>query len=63
MMYAMNMKAKIEPRERFWVDRNYQLIESGKDWQIMRPSETVPKQIPDLENLLDKFFKKRKKWE
>ena len=57
------MKAKIEPRDRFWVDRKYNVVESGNGWHIERPCKTAPKHVPDLESLLDNFFKKRKKWE
>lgn len=63
MMFAKIMKARIEPRDRFWEERKYQLIESGKGWAIERPCKTVPKEVPNLEDLLDNFFKKRKKWE
>ena len=57
------MKFEIRPREHFWADHSYKIVKSGKGWHIERPCDAISKNIPDLELLLDKFFKKRKKWE
>lgn len=59
----MSMKARIEPRERFWREKKYRVVESGNGWQIERCSDSAPNDAPDLEALLNQFFKKRKKWE
>ena len=57
------MKFEIKPRDRFWTEKTYKVVESGNGWQLERPSKTVPTSVPDLDILLNKFFKKRKKWE
>lgn len=48
----------IEQRENFWKDKTYQTVEQGKGWKIERPVEIKP-----LEDLLDGFFRRKKKWE
>ena len=59
----MKERIRIEGRRRFWKDRQYQIAESGRGWAIERPCRPEKKDVPDLEMLLDKFFKKRSKWE
>lgn len=49
---------EIKKRESFWKEKHYQTIEQGNGWKIERPIEVKP-----LEDLLDNFFKRRKKWE
>ena len=48
----------IEKRQTFWKEKQYHTVEKGKGWEIQRPVEIKP-----LEDLLDDFFRRRKKWE
>lgn len=58
------MKFKIEPREKFWKEKQYQVIESGPGWKVER---LIDKPVPvrtDLNEMLIKALrKKRYKWE
>lgn len=56
----LEKRLKIEKRTEFWKKKHYRIIESGKGWKIERP---YVKESPDLEVLLNDFFKKKKKWE
>lgn len=48
---------KIEPRKELWKKRTYKVVESGKNFQILRPYEF------DMEKELQKLLKKKKKLE
>ena len=49
---------KIEQRQTYWKEKAYHTVEKGKGWKIERPTEIKP-----LEDLLDGFFRRKKKWE
>ena len=54
---------RIVPRETFWKNKYYRVVESGPGWQIERPGEE-PRPAPNLDLLLRKALrKKRYKWE
>ena len=50
-------------RQTFWKEKKYKTVEKGKNWTIERIVED-PQRLPapDLEKLLNKFFKKKEKW-
>ena len=49
---------KIEPRKSLWKPRRLAVVEKGKGFEILRPIEVKP-----LEEQLDSFFRRKKKWE
>ena len=49
---------RIEPRKSLWKQRRFVVVEKGKNFDIVRPTEVKP-----LEEQLDKLFRRRKKWE
>lgn len=49
---------KIEPRKPLWKPRHLAVVEKGKGFEILRPTEVKP-----LEEQLDLFFRRKKKWE
>ena len=58
------MKFRIERRDIFWENRKYKVVQFGKGWKIQRPiDDPEPTKAPDLEKLLNQYFRKRKKWE
>lgn len=58
MLFMNKWEIKIEQRQTYWKEKAYHTVEKGKGWKIERPTEIRP-----LEDLLDGFFKKRRKWE
>jgi len=58
------MKFRIERRDNFWKNRKYKVVQFGKGWKIQRQiDDPEPTKAPDLEKLLNQYFRKRKKWE
>lgn len=49
---------RIETRPTLWKQRHFVVVEKGKNFEIVRPTEVKP-----LEEQLDNFFRRKKKWE
>lgn len=49
---------RIEPRKSLWKKKRLVVVEKGENFEIVRPMEVKP-----LEQQLDLFFRRRKKWE
>lgn len=57
------MNISIRARESFWKERRYFVVEKGRDWRIERPLGSDQEKNPELDSMLNKFFKKKRKWE
>lgn len=57
------MNISIRARENFWEERRYFVAEKGRDWRIERPLGSDQEKNPELDSMLNKFFKKKRKWE
>lgn len=49
---------RIETRLTLWKPRHFVVVEKGKNFEIVRPTEVKP-----LEEQLEQLFRRKKKWE
>ena len=57
------MNISIRARENFWKEKQYFVAEKGRGWRIERPCGSAQEKNSELDNMLNKFFKKKRKWE
>lgn len=58
-MFGNHQKFTVKEREVLWKTQQLTVVERGKGWQILRPTEPVK----PLDEQLKEFFRRKNKWE